>query len=177
MSSPRVTKIWEGLAEQLHRMGYKGTLSAQGIPTCIRWMGRDANGLDACLVDLDSATWTTGNRRAILVATPAGSSPTDFADFHTQSHAAGHTLDGSVSLTLVQEALANGTPAQTGAQAAFQRDLLHILRGQEGAPVTLKLTDAATEPTWNGVNGATSTATSTDAGTALPYGMAYPGGI
>lgn len=173
MSSPRITKLWEGLAEQLHRQGYAGTVSKQGIALCIKWIGRDAAGKDACVVDLDSATWASGNRRAIIVATAAGTKPTDFADFHTQSHAAGHQIDGSVSLTCYMEAPA----AHTDAQARFERELLHVLRGQLGAPISLQLTANGTEPTVNGANGAGATAATTDAGDYLPYGMAVSGGI
>lgn len=178
MSSPRVTKIFEGLAGQLQRMGYKQALDKFGGRPVIRWIGRVADaapaeaGHDAVLLDLDSATWTTGNRRAILIADPA----TDLSDtkaLKTQSHAFGHFLDGSVSFKMIME-----TPADyTGNAAQFFAEMLHILRGQLGAPVDLYLTANGTEPTYNGVNGASSTAASTEAKFYLPYGMTYPGGV
>lgn len=174
MSSPRITKLWEGLAEQLRRQGYAGTISKQGIPTCLTWLGRStADGKDAAVLDLDAGAWATGHRRAILVATPAGTKPQDFAAFHTQSHAAGHQLDGSVSLTVYMEAPAS----QTAAHAKFERELLHILRGQLGAPVSLQMCANGTEPTVDGINGASASASYTDAGDYLPWGMAIPGGI
>ncbi len=184
MSSPRVQKIFEGLPEQLRRMGYANAMAKNGIPTCLVWSGRNAAGNDTVVLDLDSATWTTGNRRAIIEAIPAGTSPTDYADFHTQSHASGHYIDGSVSLKVYMEANV-GTSADAAAalaslvnaQSKFGRELLHILRGQEGAPFDLLLTANAVEPTVDGANGASSTAATSDAGYYMPYGMTYPGGV
>lgn len=176
MSSPRVTKIFEGLAEQLHRQGYKDAIAKNGTRPVIRWLGRDAAGRDAVLIDLTAATWSTANLRAILVAKPASDS-NDTAGFKTQSHAAGHTLDGSVSFELYMECHANTNAGQASAHARFQREMLHILRGQLGAPIELLLTNNGTEPTVDGVNGAVATAAATDAGAFLPYGMTYPGGV
>src|SRR4051812_13595684 len=133
MSSPRITKLFEGMAEQLHRAGYAGAIAKNGMPTCIRYLGRDAAGKDAVLIDLDAQSWASGQKRVIIVATPAGTKPVDYADFHTQSHASGHMLDGSVALTVYMESTALASPAnaaaalasQTGAQEKFQRDMLH----------------------------------------------------
>lgn len=176
MSSPRVTKIFEGLAEQLRRQGYVDALAKDGTRPAIRWIGRDADNRDAVLIDLTSASWSTANLRAIVVAKPA-SDKTDTAALKTQSHAAGHFLDGSVSFELYMECHSNSNAGQASEHARFQREMLHILRGQLGAPVTLKLTDNGVEPTVEGVNGAGATAATTDAGTFLPYGMTYPGGV
>lgn len=176
MSSPRVTKIFEGLAEQLRRQGYAEALAKNGTRPSIRWIGRDAENMDAVLIDLTAASWSSANLRAILVARPA-SDKNNTAALKTQSHAAGHFLDGSVSFELYLEAHANTNAGQASDHARFQREMLHILRGQLGAPLTLKLTDNGTEPTVNGVNGAVATATTTEAGVFLPYGMTYPGGV
>jgi nitrogen fixation protein FixH len=176
MSSPRVQKIYSGLAEQLHRQGYKAAMSKDGQTAAIKWQGREATGKDACVIDLTSATWATGNLRAVLVAKPATDS-NDTAAMKTQSHAAGHTLDGSVSFTLHMEAVALTNAGQASAHAKFQRELLHILRGQLGAPVSLQLTNNGTEPTVNGANGAVATAATTDAGDYMPYGLAVAGGV
>lgn len=176
MSSPRVSKIFEGLAEQLRRQGYANAMNKDGTKPSIRWLGRDANGHDAALIDLTSASWLTANLRAILVAIPASDS-NNTAALKTQSHAAGHNLDGSVKFELYMECHANTNTGQASAHARFQREMLHILRGQLGAPLSLKLTNNGTEPTVNGVNGAVATAATTDAGDYLPYGMTYPGGI
>ncbi|CAB5220617.1 hypothetical protein UFOVP244_13 [uncultured Caudovirales phage] len=177
MSSPRVIKILEGIAGQLQTLGYAGAVAKNGTTPCIRWLGRDASGKDAALIDLDGDTWTSGARRAIVTATPAGTKPTDFAAFHTQSHAAGQFADGSVSLTLYVEAPAADAAGQASAQAAFHRDVLHVLRGQLGAPVTLQVCARGSEPKVNGVNGSSTDAAWTDAGTALPGGKAVAGGI
>jgi hypothetical protein len=178
MSSPRVTKIFEGLAGQLQRMGYKTALDKFGGKPCIRWIGRvddsaaaDA-GHDAVVLDLTSATWATANLRAILVASPA-TDQNDTAALKTQSHAAGHYLDGSVSFKMYMESPAN----YTSAHAQFFAEMLHVLRGQLGAPVDLWLTANGTQPTVEGVNGAGSTAAATEAKFYLPYGMSYPGGV
>lgn len=176
MSSPRVTKIFEGMAGQLQRMGYTQALDVYGGRPCIRYLGRATSGAeqgnDAVVIDLDSATWATGNRRAVLVAEVA-SDQNNFADLKTQSHAQGHFLDGSVSFKLYAETPAN----YTGNAAQFYAEMLHILRGQLGAPVDVYLTANGTEPTVQGVNGAGSTNAATEAKYFLPYGMSYPGGV
>lgn len=178
MSSPRVTKIFEGLAGQLQRMGYKTALDKFGGRPCIRWIGRvdDAApaeaGHDAVVLDITAAAWSTANLRAILIADPA----TDLQDtkaLKTQSHARDHYIDGSVSFKMYMETPAN----YTSAHAQFFAEMLHVLRGQLGAPVDLYLTANGTEPTVQGVNGAGSTAANTEAKYYLPYGMSYPGGV
>ena len=172
MSSPRVQKILEGLAEQLHRQGYSSATTKTNLKASIRAQGRDSAGRDCALIDLDSATWASGNRRAIVAANPASDSNST-AGMFTQSHSSGQRIDGSVSFVLYVEIQAT----QTGAHAQFVRDMLHILRGQLGAPVNLLMTANGTEPTLNGLNGAVATASTTDAGTYLPYGMTAPGGV
>lgn len=178
MSSPRVTKIFEGLAEQLHRTGYSQALDKFGGRPCIRALGRVVNpggaedGHDAVVLDLDSATWASANRRAIIVSEPATDSNNTLA-LKTQSHAYGQFLDGSVAFKVYMESPANFTAAH----AQFYTEILHILRGQLGAPVDLYLTANGTEPTVNGFNGAVATAAATEAKYYLPYGMTYPGGV
>lgn len=170
MSSPRVQKIFEGMPDQLKRLGgYTYT----DLRSVLRWQGRDASGHDAVVIDIDSATWATGNRRAILVALPADSNPS-VAAMHTQSHAAGNVIDGSVRFQMYLE-----TPAAwTAAQAKFDRLLTHMVLGQLGAPLEILYTANTTEPTVNGVNGAGATAAATSAGALLPYGgVSYPGGV
>ena len=178
MASPRVQKIFEGLPDQLKRLGgysYTGSLSAQ-----LRWQGRvDATvnatdgGKDACVLDIDSASWSTGNRRAVILAQPADTNPSVQA-LHTQSHASGNLLDGSVRFQVWLE-----TPASwTAAHAKFERLLQHMLMGQLGAPVELLYTANGTQPTLAGVNGASSTNAATSSGAMLPYGgVSYPGGV
>jgi hypothetical protein len=169
MSSPRVQKIFEGIPDQLKRLGgYTFDIKA-----VLRWQGRDAAGRDACVLDIDSATWADNARRAILVAVPSDSNPS-VAAMHTQSHASGHTLDGSVRFLMYLE-----TPESwTGAQAHFGRLMQQVLLGQLAAPLEVLYTANDTEPTVDGVNGETSTASATSAGQLLPYGgISYPGGV
>lgn len=174
MSSPRVQKMFQAAPDQLKRLGgYAGAASAS-----IRWAGRAASGSeagkDAVLIDFDGLSWATGQKRAILVATPAHDQ-NDTAAMKTQSHASGTFIDGSVSFTMYMEAPAD----HTGAHAQFLQHLMHHLRGQLAAPVNLKICANATEPTIQGVNGAGASATYVDGGMHLPYGggSAYPGGI
>jgi hypothetical protein len=168
MSSPRIQKVYQGLTNSLRLLGpYK-----DAFKTGIKYQGHDAAGKDAVVIDLTAAVWATGNLRAIIVADPA-SDANNTAAFKTQSHAAGMFLDGSVSFRVYME-----TPADfTGDAAKFQREILHVLRGQLGAPIQLLLTANAVEPTVNGVNGAVATAVTTDAGTYQPYFFAVAGGV
>jgi hypothetical protein len=170
MSSVRVQKIFEGATDQLKRLGqYSGDSRSM-----LRWQGRATDGKDAALYDADSATWATGNKRAIVTA-EAASDANSTAAMKTQSHASGQSLDGSVRFYCYVE-----TPASwTSAHAAWLRNLEHHLRGQLSAPVQFRFTANGTEPTVDGVNGAGSTAANTSAGWDLPYGggSAYPGGV
>ena len=172
MSSPRVQKIFEAMPDQIKRLGGY----TFDIRQVIRWQGRVAAGAqagkDAMLLDLTSATWADGNLRAILIATPA-SDLNNTAAMKTQSHAAGHNLDGSVRFQLYLE-----TPESwTDAQAKFGRILLQHILGQLAAPCEILYGTNDAEPTVQGVNGAGATSTFTSAGTYLPYGMTYPGGV
>lgn len=168
MSSPRVQKIWQGLTEQLRKLGPYPNAFKTGIVA----QGRDAAGRDAVVIDLTAATWATANLRAIIAANPA-SDINNTAAFRTQSHASGYFIDGSVSFDLYME-----TPANfTGNHAHFEREMMHALRGQLGAPLHLLLTANGTQPTLDGLNGAVATAATTDAGTYQPYFFAVSGGI
>lgn len=168
MSSPRVQKIYQGLTESLRKLGPY----ANAFKTGIKWQGRDALGKDAVLIDLTATAWATGNLRVIVVADPAADA-NNTAALKTQSHAQGYFLDGSVSFEVYME-----TPAlHTDDQAKFQREILHVLRGQLGAPIHLFLTANTVKPTVNGVDGAGATAATTDAGTYQPYFFAVAGGI
>jgi hypothetical protein len=168
MSSPRVQKIYQGITESLRKLGpYK-----DAFKTGIKWQGRDAAGEDAVLIDLTSQSWLTANLRVIITAQPADDA-NHTAALHTQSHAAGYFLDGSVSFTVYVETPANWTAAH----AKFVHEVMHVLRGQLGAPIDLELTANGVEPTVNGVNGAVATAATTSAGVFEPYFFAVPGGV
>jgi hypothetical protein len=168
MSSPRVQKLFEAMPDQLKRLGGY----TFDIRQVIRWQGRAADGKDACVIDIDSATWADNNRRVIIVAEPA-SDKNNTTAMKTQSHAAGHYLDGSVKFKVYAE-----TPeAWTDAQAHFMRLVQQHIVGQLAAPMELLLTANDTQPTVDGVNGAGATASATSAGTYLPWGMSYTGGV
>lgn len=169
MSSPRIQKLFNGLTNSLRLLGpYK-----DAFKTGLKWQGRDADGKDACLIDLTSTVWVTQNLRVVIVADPAHDA-NDTAALKTQSHASGHFLDGSVSFRVYME-----TPTDwVGDLAKFQREILHVLRGQLGAPIQLLLCDELEDPTVNGVNGATVTEPSfAEAGDYQPYFFSVSGGI
>jgi hypothetical protein len=168
MSSPRIQKIYQGLTESLRKLGPY----ANAFKTGIKWQGRDAAGKDAVVIDLTATAWATQNLRVIIVADPA-SDANDTAALKTQSHASGHFLDGSVSFRVYMEEPVN----HVGDLAKFQREILHVLRGQLGAPIQLLLTAVTVEPTVAGVNGEALTEATTDAGTYQPYFFALAGGI
>ena len=168
MSSPRIQKVYQGLTESLRKLGPY----ANAFKTSIKWQGHDAFGKDAVLIDCTATAWAAGNLRVIIVADPA-TDANDTAALHTQSHASGHFLDGSVSFRVYME-----TPAlHTNELAKFQREILHVLRGQLGAPMQLLLTANTVEPTVAGVNGELLTEATIDAGTYQPYFFALSGGI
>ncbi len=173
MSSMRVQKIFEGMPEQIKRLGGYD----YDIKAVLRWQGRVAAGThagkDACVLDIDSATWADNNRRCIVVAHPA-TDLSNTAALKTQSHAAGHYIDGSVRFSVYAE-----TPESwTGSQAKFMRQVMHHLVGQLGAPVELFWGNNDAEPTVQGVNGAgADSAGLTSAGTDLPGLWPAPGGV
>jgi hypothetical protein len=172
MSSVRVQKYFEAMPEQIKRLsGYTGDARA-----ALRWSGRVTAGpnagKDACIIDFTSATWADGNKRAIILAEPA-SDLNNTAAMKTQSHAAGHSIDGSVRFKVYCE-----TPeAWTDAQAAFIRNVEHHLRGQLGAPVEVFYGTNDVEPTLQGVNGAGADSASTSAGTDIPGLWPSAGGV
>ena len=168
MSSPRIQKVFQGLTNSLRLLGPY----PDAFKTGIKFQGHDSAGKDAVVIDLTSATWATANLRVIIVA-DAASDANNTAAFKTQSHAAGMFLDGSVSFRVYSE-----TPADyVGDAAKFQREILHVLRGQLGAPIQLLLTANGVEPTVAGVNGAVATAVATDAGHYTPYFFSVAGGV
>lgn len=173
MSSVRVQKYFEAMPEQIKRLGGY----SYDFRQVIRWQGRVTAGphagKDAMVLDIDSAAWADNNRRCIVLATPA-SDLNNTAAMKTQSHAAGHYLDGSVRFSVYAE-----TPESwTGAQAAFMRHVMHHLRGQLAAPVELFWGNNDAEPTVQGVNGAgADSAGLTSAGVDSPALWPAPGGV
>ena len=168
MSAIRVQKIFEAMAGQLKQLGGYSEASQDALI----WQGQDAAGKDSVVIDFDGSSWSTANRRVIVVAQPA-SDANNTSQLKTQSHALGTFIDGSVWFKVYSETPANWT----GDHAAFLRKVQQHLLGQLGAPMQLVLTANGTEPTVDGVNGESATATSTAAEKMLPYGLTYPGGV
>lgn len=176
MSSPRVTKIFQAMPDQIRRLGayrYDESLVIVFLGRADSTNDTGAVGADAVVIDIDSQpSWTAGNRRAVIVAVPAADL-NNTAAMKTQSHASGLFLDGSVRFKMYLE-----TPsAVTDSQSYWDRVVTQHLVGQLGAPTELLYCAHSTEPTVKGVNGASSTASFTTAGVMLPYGMTYPGGV
>jgi hypothetical protein len=176
MSSPRVVKMFEILKENFHNLGYPFPVkNIQGTSTDAAF----ENGCQGLVMDFDSSTWVTGNRRFVLLAESAG------YNFHdavkTQSHASGTFIDGSSKMILVLEAQAGLSNASTAAELAygkFQADVLHILRGQLSAPVDVYFCNNTDKPEVEGIDSSTGSSTFlTKLATLLPYGRTYVGGI
>lgn len=170
MSSPRVTKIHQLLEEGLKNLGQpKAKLVSFGT----------AQGKYQSVVlnfSKASGSWASADLKAIVVAIPAGDGLPD--SVKTQSHASGLFIDGSVNFQVWMESVPASASPTAGEKAfiKFQQDLLHVLRGQLSAPVSLFLTAAGTEPKVTGLESAVA-----DAGSAIaslmPYGRSYAGGI
>lgn len=176
MSSPRVVKMFEILKENFHNLGYVNPVkNIQGKSTDTAF----ENGCQGLIMDFDSASWATGNRRFVLLAEPAGHNEHDAVK--TQSHASGTFIDGSSKLIVVFEAqvgLAHTSTTAELAFAKFQADLFHILRGQLSAPVDVFFCNNTEEPMVQGIDSAVASSTHlTKIATLLPYGRTYMGGI
>jgi hypothetical protein len=176
MSSPRIVKVLEMMKENFHNLGYAFPVkNVQGTSTDTAF----EEGCQGLVLDFDAAAWVTGNRRAVLLAEPAGFNESD--SVKTQSHAFGTFIDGSSKMILVIEAqtlISNVSSAAALAWQKFQADLFHILRGQLSAPVDVYFCNNTEEPKVAGINGAVASSTHlTKLATLLPYGRTYMGGI
>lgn len=188
MTTASTIKKLSSIQGQLANLGYSNTpaLSVQG--TISEASGSNTtlaayNGCQALVIDYDSATWATLNRRAVVVAIPAGLGLP--ASFFTQSHAAGQILEGSTSFALLVEGSAATTAPMSAAKVAldkFHFDLMHHLRGELGSQVRMLLADTAVQPQAGGTaataaNGSTPDANLTDLGTLIAYKFATAGGV
>jgi len=176
MSSPRVVKMFEILKENFHNLGYTAPVkNIQGTSTDTAF----EKGCQGLVMDFDSASWVTGNRRFVLLAEPAGFNESDAVK--TQSHAFGTFIDGSSKLILVIEAqpvITHASAASVLAWQKFQADVFHILRGQLSAPVDAYFCNNTEEPMVAGIDSAVASSTHlTKIATLLPYGRTYMGGI
>lgn len=170
MSSPRIRQQMHQLPEQLVKLGKYSVSPLKAV----RWTGQDVDNNDAVVIDLDSGTWATNQKRIIVVG-EAGESILP-ESMRTQSHSKGNFLEGGIRFHVYMES-PDAVIAATDGLDEFMRHTLHQLRGMMGAPVQLHLTANGTEPTVEGVEGAGSTAANTASEWMLPSSLAYPGGI
>lgn len=149
-----------------------------GNPAALKKLfGTTADGRPAIVLNLSKASgaWASLDLKVIVVATPAGFG--DLAAFKTQSHASGEFIDGSYSFEVWMEGqdLSGAPSTAKQALAKFESDIVHVLRGQNGAPVNVMLTQGA-EPTVNGVDGAVASVGALWA-RLMPYGRSFAGGV
>ena len=171
MSNPFVVdNYFKFLPNQLKILG-DGSVKSQIF-------GQDARGYEATRIDFSKAlgsAWATGDLAMILVAVPCGSILPQ--SMQTQSHAFGTFIQGSVTFELYMEGINMAVNTSIAAQIKFEQDVIHALRGMNGSPVTLFLTQSpAAEPTVLGFNGAVATV-GNQVAVLAPYGIAAPGGI
>ena len=169
MSTPRNTKYFEGMVDQINKLGpYLSPLQST-----ITWKGRvDASNTDG-FAGMDAAVFNFGsNNIFIAIAEPAGHILP--LAMQTQSHAYGMFVDGSSRFHVFME-----TPALwTDANARFQRVVQQHILGQLAAPFKLWLCDHGTTVAVKGVAGAGATTASMAATEWLiPYGQVYAGGV
>lgn len=166
MSAPRMSKFLKQLEENLYNLGAG---KAQR-----KWFGDDSNGYAAALYNFtdSSAPTTTDKAFVIRMKTNEVAGLTWPNGMRTQSHAAGQYLDGNALVEVYFE-----SPASfTSAHAKFVQEVIHVLRGQNGAVCRVSFTAAATLPTLNGVDGASSDVLGTELAVFLPYGRTIAGG-
>ena len=172
MSNPfQVINHLKLMSNQLKLLG-NGTVKQQIF-------GQDARGFETMLMDFSKASgaWATGDLRIIVCAVPAVSILP--LSMQTQSHAFGTFMQGSCTFEFYLEGINQGAVASLPAQIKFQEDAIHTLRGMNGAPITLFLTQGGVvpaEPTLDGFNGAVATVGNKIA-VLSPYGIGAPGGI
>jgi len=180
MSAPRFHKVIKQLEEGLYNLGYAKAKA--------KWLGNDAASNAAGYMNFTDTTSSTGDIQFIVRMKAwevAGHAWPD--SMKTQSHASGEFIEGPALVEIFMEAaladasagMFSGTAATAAAAIArmkFQEDILHILRGQNGAMVRLYLTAPGSVPSVNGVNGAGSDSLGSSIGVLLPYGrVAAPG--
>lgn len=169
MSTPRNARYFEGMIEQINKLGpYNASLN-----TTITWKGQvDSSntdgfaGMDAAVLDFGSG------KKFIIIAEPAENILPQA--MRTQSHAYGKFIDGSSRFHVFME-----TPALwTDANARFQRVVQQHILGQLAAPFKLWLCDNGDTLAVKGVAGAGATTASMAATDWLiPYGQVYAGGV
>jgi hypothetical protein len=171
MSNPQVVvNTFKLLSEQLYNLGNGKYLN--------RVFGQDSRGYETMLLDfsnLPGAAWASGEKQLIVVAVPAGDALPQ--SMQTQSHAYGNFIQGSCAFEIYMEGVdfSAALSAPVKDFIKFQQDVIHAFRGQNGAPISLFLTEGVA-PAVNGFNGAVATVGSL-AAVLAPYGRGVNGGI
>lgn len=177
MTAPRFGKYFKQLEEGLRNLGYasaKAKLqSADTNDDLIGWM------------DFTTATTTSGDQQFFIrmKAWEVAGMPWPNS-MKTQLHSAGQYAEGSVLVELVLQTTDDAAiSAGEAAHHKFRADIIHILRGQLGAMVRVKLVDHGTNPGAALISSGALVATAAtwdsagvNLGVLLPYGrVAAPG--
>lgn len=177
MSAPRFGKLFKQLEENLKNLGYASAKA--------KLQSVDSNGDLIGWMDFSSATSTSGDQQFFIRMKAWEVAGLPWPDaMKTQLHAAGQYAEGPALVELIVQATDDAAiSASEAAQHKFRADILHILRGQLGAMVRLKLDAHATNPGAALISSgalvttaSTWTSEGTDCGVLLPYGrVAAPG--
>jgi hypothetical protein len=104
-------------------------------------------------VDYTSATPTSGDQQAFVQLIPVNTAAPMQAS--ALSYSAGNLLASSWECMIIMEQVNPALPM--GPQAQFFQDIIHLMRGNQGENVELKVTAYGTLATLAGVNGAGTT--------------------
>lgn len=179
MSSPRFAKYFKQLEEGLRNLGYASAKA--------KLQTDDTTGNMIGWMDFSNTSTTSGDQQFFIRMLPwevAGI--TLPAAMRTQLHAAGQYAEGPAMVEVIMQATDDAAiSAAEAAQHKFRMDVLHLLRGQLGATVRLKLDPHGTNPGANLISSGALVATAatwdsegTLIGTMLPYGRAVgPGNL
>jgi hypothetical protein len=179
MAAPRIAKYFKQLEEGLYNLGYaRAKAKLQSV---------DSEGNLIGYMNFSSASSTSGDQQFFIRMKAWEVAGLTWPEsMRTQLHAAGQYAEGPVLVELVLQA--SDDAAISDAEAAhhkFRADVLHLLRGQLGAMVRVKLDPHATNPgTALIASGALVATASTwasegkDLGVMLPYGrVVAPGSL
>jgi hypothetical protein len=177
MASPRFSKLFKHLEEGLFNLGYAKAKA--------KLMSTDTDGNLIAWADWTDGTSSAGDLQVFVRFKAWEVAGLIWPEsMRTQLHAAGQYAEGPA---LVEITMENPPATVSAAAAKFEADILHVLRGQHGAVVKLKKTNAATNPGAALISSgalvataATWESTGTDCGTLLPYGRsgaAAPGSL
>lgn len=166
MASPRFSKVAKQLEENLKNLGYSKAKA--------KVVSLDSEGNVIAWLNLSSAGSAAGDLQCFLRFKSWEVAGLQFPDsMKTQLHAAGQFAEGAALVELIMEAPAG--VAAAGGLHKFLPDVIHVLRGQNGAVVKLKETNAGSAPAL-APGGVLATAAATwdaegvEVGVLMPYG-------